>query len=58
MEKLTRRIDLDLRAELTKTERAGFEPAVPNGYTGFRNQHDKPLRHLSKLLLNKDLGFF
>jgi hypothetical protein len=29
------------------TERAGFEPAVPNGHTGFRNQLDQPLRHLS-----------
>jgi hypothetical protein len=30
-----------------KTERAGFEPAVPKGHTGFRNQLDQPLRHLS-----------
>jgi hypothetical protein len=30
-----------------KTERAGFEPAVPKGHTGFRNRLDQPLRHLS-----------
>ena len=30
------------------TERAGFEPAVPKGHTGFRNRLDQPLRHLSK----------
>ena len=30
------------------TERAGFEPAVLNKeHTGFRNQLDQPLRHLS-----------
>ena len=31
----------------TITERAGFEPAVPVEHTGFRNQLDQPLRHLS-----------
>jgi hypothetical protein len=31
------------------TERAGFEPAVLNKeHTGFRNQLDQPLRHLSE----------
>ncbi len=33
------------------TERAGFEPAVLNKeHTGFRNQLDQPLRHLSGFL--------
>ena len=32
------------------TERAGFEPAVlGKEHTGFRNQLDQPLRHLSQL---------
>jgi hypothetical protein len=31
------------------TERAGFEPAVPKGHTGFRNRLDQPLRHLSRI---------
>ncbi len=31
-----------------RTERVGFEPTVPcKGYTGFRNQPDRPLWHLS-----------
>ena len=29
------------------TERAGFEPAVPKGYTAFPMPPDRPLRHLS-----------
>jgi hypothetical protein len=30
-----------------ETERAGFEPAVPRGYTAFPMPPDRPLRHLS-----------
>jgi hypothetical protein len=35
--------------EATLTERVGFEPTVLNKeHTGFRNQLDQPLRHLSE----------
>jgi len=40
-----------------KTERAGFEPAVPKGHTGFRNRLDQPLRHLSRArILQSSVG--
>jgi len=43
-------------ADQEKTERARFELAVRGkAYTGFRNQLDQPLRHLSKPLLDKQL---
>ncbi len=49
LKSLTLRPDDSVHPTTSKnlTERAGFEPAVPNGHTGFRNQLDQPLRHLS-----------
>jgi hypothetical protein len=41
-------------ADQKKTERARFELAVRGkAYTGFRNQLDQPLRHLSETFANK-----
>jgi hypothetical protein len=37
-----------LKVRLKMAERVGFEPTVLNKeHTGFRNQLDQPLRHLS-----------
>ena len=46
-------------ADKEKTERAGFEPAVPyKGDTGFRNRLLQPLGHLSKSLCHRKLNWF
>jgi hypothetical protein len=48
--------NFNFASSLYITERAGFEPAVPKGHTGFRNRLDQPLRHLSKSLIYKALA--
>ncbi len=42
----------DTKAELLRlAERAGFEPAVAQHHTNFRDWHLKPLGHLSGAIL-------